>query len=104
LEITILDRVITITVSDNGIGISAEALPHIFDLFVQDTGALTRASGGLGIGLAVVRDLVIAHGGTVAGYSAGRNLGSKFVVTLPWSDKTSASVGSIDTAMLDDQI
>jgi len=103
LEMTLSDRVMTITVSDNGIGISAEALPHIFDLFVQDVGALIHASGGLGIGLAVVRDLVIAHGGTVAGYSAGRNLGSKFVLTLPWSDKTSASVGSINTAMLDHQ-
>jgi len=70
-------------VSDNGIGISAEALPHIFDLFVQDARALDHSSGGLGIGLAVVRELVEAHQGSVTGSSAGRNLGSEFIVTLP---------------------
>ncbi|MBB6247922.1 diguanylate cyclase [Rhodanobacter sp. A1T4] len=72
-----------IIVSDNGIGISAEALPHIFDLFVQDARALDHSSGGLGIGLAVVRELVEAHQGSVTGHSAGRNLGSEFIVTLP---------------------
>jgi signal transduction histidine kinase len=71
------------SLSDNGIGISAEALPHVFDLFVQDARALDHSSGGLGIGLALVRELVEAHQGTVTGNSAGRNLGSEFVVTLP---------------------
>ncbi|MFC5435487.1 diguanylate cyclase domain-containing protein [Rhodanobacter umsongensis] len=73
----------TVTVADDGAGIAPELLPGIFDLFVQDTDAIEPAFGGLGIGLAVVRDLVEAHGGHVVGRSAGRNLGSEFVVTLP---------------------
>jgi diguanylate cyclase (GGDEF)-like protein len=74
---------VTVTVADNGAGMAPELLPGIFDLFVQDIDAAGPAPGGLGIGLAVVRDLVQAHGGHVAGHSAGRNLGSEFVVTLP---------------------
>jgi diguanylate cyclase len=58
-------------------------LPNIFDLFVQETRALPLRNGGLGVGLAIVRDLVEAHGGTVVGSSAGRDCGSEFVVTLP---------------------
>jgi diguanylate cyclase len=76
-------RTMTITVSDNGIGITAEALPHIFDLFKQDERALAVHNRGLGIGLAVVRELVEAHGGKVVAHSAGSELGSQFVVTLP---------------------
>ena len=76
-----------VKVVDNGIGISASALPYIFDLFVQDTtaSAFAQTSEGLGIGLAVVRELVEAHGGTVVATSAGRNQGSEFVVLLPAS-------------------
>ncbi len=77
-----------VTIADNGIGITAGALPHIFDLFVQDAGALTLHSGGLGIGLAVVRELVEAHGGSVVVRSDGRDKGSTFVVTLPLADIT----------------
>lgn len=72
-----------ITVTDDGSGIEADILPSIFDLFVQDSRMLAVGNGGLGIGLAVVRDLVEAHGGTVVASSAGKNLGSTFVVILP---------------------
>ncbi len=83
LGLTMLEHVLSISVRDNGLGIASDMLPTIFELFVQDASTLPHSSGGLGIGLAVVRDLVQAHGGTVVAYSAGRGLGSEFVVTLP---------------------
>jgi signal transduction histidine kinase len=89
LTMVLFEHTLATTVADNGIGISADALPHVFDLFVQDARALMHANGGLGIGLAVVRDLVEAHDGTVTGHSAGKNLGSEFVVTLPRGEGSS---------------
>jgi signal transduction histidine kinase len=74
---------VVVSVSDDGIGITAEALPHLFQIFVQDAHAVAFDSGGLGIGLAVVEELVHAHGGEVAANSAGKDLGSEFRVTLP---------------------
>ena len=74
---------VVITVSDDGMGISAEILPHIFELFMQERQALDRSSGGLGLGLAIVRSLVTMHGGTVDAVSAGRGCGSVFTVRLP---------------------
>jgi signal transduction histidine kinase len=75
---------IEISVSDSGIGITVEALPHIFDLFVQGgRGRVLGNDDGLGIGLAVVRELVQAHGGNVTSSSPGSDSGSTFVVTLP---------------------
>ncbi len=88
LSLVTQDNNAIVTVADNGIGITAEALPHIFDLFVQDAGALALHSGGLGIGLAVVRELVEAHGGSVVVRSDGRGKGSTFVVTLPLAYST----------------
>jgi len=82
----VADGNIVMTVSDNGIGIAPEDLPHVFDPFVHDRHA-ANATGfngvGLGVGLMVVRELVAAHGGTVVAQSAGTGLGSQFVVTLP---------------------
>ncbi|MGI9024321.1 MAG: diguanylate cyclase domain-containing protein [Burkholderiaceae bacterium] len=86
LAAALSDRSMTITVSDDGIGITPAALPHIFDLFVQDPHAVAVHSGGLGIGLAVVRELVEGHGGTVIAKSLGKSMGSEFVVTLPLAD------------------
>ncbi|MGB9989005.1 hybrid sensor histidine kinase/response regulator [Massilia sp. SM-13] len=74
---------VAITVRDNGTGITAEVLPHIFDLFTQGPRSLDRAEGGLGIGLNVVRNLVQMHGGQVSAHSAGAGSGSTFTVTLP---------------------
>jgi diguanylate cyclase (GGDEF)-like protein len=74
---------IVIVVADNGIGITSDALSHIFELFVQDERALALQNGGLGIGLSVVRDLVEAHDGTVEARSAGTDRGSEFIVRLP---------------------
>jgi signal transduction histidine kinase len=83
LATALLEDKVTIIVSDNGIGITAQALPRVFELFVQDEHAAAANGGGLGIGLAVVRELVEAHGGNVVAASAGKDLGSQFVVTLP---------------------
>ncbi|WP_132986889.1 ATP-binding protein [Luteimonas terricola] len=79
---------LTVSVNDNGIGVPADALLRIFDMFVQDSAAAALRPGGLGIGLAIVRELVEAHGGTVVGSSGGRDLGSTFVVTFQASAGT----------------
>jgi signal transduction histidine kinase/CheY-like chemotaxis protein len=74
---------VVVQVRDTGIGIAAEMLPHVFELFTQVPGALDRAQGGLGIGLAMVGQLVQLHGGTVQAFSDGPGRGSDFVVRLP---------------------
>lgn len=74
---------IVLRVRDTGIGIDPDILPRIFDLFTQDRQALDRAQGGLGLGLAIVRSLVVLHGGSVTAWSDGRGRGSEFVVRLP---------------------
>jgi len=72
-----------ITVHDNGIGIAADMLPHLFDMFVQAPQALDRSRGGLGLGLAIVKNLVELHGGRARAHSEGPGKGSTFEVTLP---------------------
>ena len=72
-----------VQVEDSGIGIAAEILPHIFDPFRQADTTSTRAYGGLGLGLALVRQLVDLHGGTVAADSVGTGHGATFGVRLP---------------------
>jgi len=68
---------------DNGLGISSETLPQVFDLFTQVDGTLSRSHGGLGVGLALVRTLVEMHDGRVQAFSAGLGKGSEFTVILP---------------------
>jgi len=72
-----------VTVTDTGAGISPEFLPHVFDRFRQAESSTTRAHGGLGLGLAIVRTLVDLHGGTVEAQSDGRGQGAAFTITLP---------------------
>jgi two-component sensor histidine kinase len=74
---------VVVRVRDDGMGITPELLPHIFDLFVQSTRALDRAHGGLGIGLTLVQRLVKLHGGSVEAHSGGIGQGSEFIVRLP---------------------
>ncbi|HZG54779.1 MAG TPA: ATP-binding protein [Pyrinomonadaceae bacterium] len=74
---------VEVTVSDTGKGIAPEFLPHVFDRFRQADATTTRAYGGLGLGLAIVRQLVELHGGTVRVDSAGEGQGSTFTVSLP---------------------
>jgi PAS domain S-box-containing protein len=72
-----------VEIADNGMGIPAELLPRIFDLFVQGDRTLDRSQGGLGIGLSVVRRLIEMHGGQVMASSAGAGQGSTFTIRLP---------------------
>jgi signal transduction histidine kinase/DNA-binding response OmpR family regulator len=72
-----------ISITDTGIGIDSKFLPFIFERFRQADGSTTRAHGGLGLGLAIVRHLVELHNGEVSVNSAGQGLGSTFTVTLP---------------------
>jgi signal transduction histidine kinase/CheY-like chemotaxis protein len=72
-----------LTVQDSGIGIAPELLPHVFEVFVQGQDTLNRARGGLGIGLALVNQLVALHSGTIEAHSAGVGQGSTFVLRLP---------------------
>jgi signal transduction histidine kinase/ActR/RegA family two-component response regulator len=74
---------VVVRVRDNGIGISAEMLPKVFDLFAQVQQSLDRSEGGLGIGLTLVRYLVEMHGGTVTARSDGTGRGSEFEMRLP---------------------
>jgi signal transduction histidine kinase/ActR/RegA family two-component response regulator len=70
-------------IRDAGVGIDAETLPRIFDPFVQADQTFDRSSGGLGLGLTLVKRLVELHGGTASASSAGRDRGSEFVVRIP---------------------
>jgi PAS domain S-box-containing protein len=83
LEATLENEDAVIRVVDNGIGIPAQLLPHVFDLFAQADRSLDRSQGGLGVGLTLVRALVELHGGRVEAKSAGISQGSEFVVRLP---------------------
>ena len=74
---------LVIRVVDNGVGMSPQIVPHVFNLFLQAERSLDRSLGGLGIGLSVVRQLTELHGGTVEAHSAGERMGSEFVIRLP---------------------
>ena len=83
-----------VSVRDNGIGLSDEMLPRVFDLFAQEARTLDRAQGGLGIGLTLVRSLVHLHGGTISAQSAGPGLGSEFTIRLPAARGPSVPIGN----------
>jgi CheY-like chemotaxis protein len=86
----------TLVVSDDGVGIPAELLPRIFDRFVQGAQALQRASGGLGLGLAIARNLVELHGGTITAESDGVGRGARLTVTLPVAESATAAPAAAD--------
>jgi len=74
---------VVVRVRDSGVGIAADMLPRVFDLFVQERQTIDRSRGGLGLGLTIVRNLVDLHGGQVSARSDGPGKGSEFVVSLP---------------------
>ena len=77
------ENVDVIVISDSGVGIEPSFLPNVFDTFRQADASATRAHGGLGLGLSIVRHLVEVHGGSVTAESEGRDRGATFIVTLP---------------------
>jgi diguanylate cyclase (GGDEF)-like protein len=83
LSVVLTTDSLVLTVADDGIGITPQMLPYVFEPFVQDAHALGFRGVGLGIGLTVVRALVRAHDGDLVAHSAGAGRGSQFVVTLP---------------------
>jgi len=90
---------VQITVSDTGKGISPKFIPYVFDRFRQENtsskpnanSTLTRSQTGLGLGLAIVRNLVELHGGTVIAYSLGEGQGATFTVNLPLLEESQRS-------------
>jgi signal transduction histidine kinase/ActR/RegA family two-component response regulator len=78
-----VDSHVDIIVSDSGVGISKEFLPHVFDRFRQGDASTTRIHGGLGLGLSIVHQLVDLHGGSVAVHSEGEGKGATFTINLP---------------------
>lgn len=84
------------TVRDNGIGISPDRLPEMFELFAQGDRSLARSEGGLGIGLTLVKALTEMHGGTLAARSDGPGLGSEFTIRLPAAAPGAAHVRDAD--------
>ena len=85
---------VVLTVTDNGVGIAADSLPHIFDMFNQVGKQIERAQGGLGIGLSLVHQLVRMHGGSVEAASRGLGFGSAFTVRLPLAHADSLQHGA----------
>jgi PAS domain S-box-containing protein len=77
-----------LSVRDDGVGMSADLVPRVFDIFVQGDRSLDRAEGGLGIGLTLVERLLALHGGRISAYSAGPGQGSEFVVCLPVAESS----------------
>ena len=83
VELTQAKRLAQMRVIDTGIGIKAQFIPYVFEYFRQEDGSTTRRFGGLGLGLAIVRQIVEMHGGTVKAESQGENQGATFIVQLP---------------------
>jgi signal transduction histidine kinase/CheY-like chemotaxis protein len=103
-SITVLAREdaedVVIEVADDGVGIGPELLPVVFDAFTQGRQGLDRKEGGLGLGLAIARQLIVAHGGTIEARSAGPGRGTTMVVRLPHADAPSSGDGSSEVAAL----
>jgi PAS domain S-box-containing protein len=83
LSLQRVDDALEVRVADTGMGIPADFLPHVFEPFRQGDSSTTRAHGGVGLGLAIVRHLVELHGGTIRAESAGTGRGATFIIRLP---------------------
>jgi PAS domain S-box-containing protein len=91
VQLSSVERYAQIQISDNGKGIKPEFLPHVFESFQQQDSSTTRFYGGLGLGLAIARQIVEAHGGTITATSPGEGQGATFTVQLPLIPTVSAN-------------
>jgi PAS domain S-box-containing protein len=96
----VVDSTLELSVTDTGIGLSADAITHIFAMFAQEKSALDRSDGGLGIGLALAKGLVELHGGTLAAFSDGLGKGSRFVVYLPLASQAVQPAAPVEAEAL----
>jgi PAS domain S-box-containing protein len=94
IQLTQVESIAQLTIRDTGKGISAEFLPYVFEHFRQEDGSTTRKFGGLGLGLAIVRQIVEMHGGTIRAESLGENQGATFRVQLPLMPGVTATSAS----------
>ncbi|MBB3224890.1 ATP-binding protein [Pseudoduganella umbonata] len=95
VSLTMLEKHVQVTVSDNGIGMTAEMIGRAFELFTQAKRSPDRSQGGLGIGLALVRSLVLLHGGTVWIQSAGIGHGAKVTMELPRATQSAVTTSEV---------
>ena len=98
LSARVVDRVVEISVEDNGTGIPAEMIDRVFEMFTQVDTSLDRATAGLGVGLTLARRLTELHGGTIEAKSAGLGQGSTFTIRLPLAEGEVKSRGEDTTA------
>jgi signal transduction histidine kinase len=96
VELSRAEGSLSVSVHDSGKGIAKQFLPHVFDRFRQEDDAATRRHSGLGLGLALVRHIVAAHGGSVSARSDGEGCGASFSITLTSDDKRSSLSGESD--------
>ena len=99
VECEVSDEEATVRIADQGDGIPADFLPHVFERFRQADGSRTRAYGGLGLGLALVKSFVSAHGGTIEASSNGAGKGSVFVIKLPRAEAGRERTGKQDSGL-----
>ena len=96
VELKRSEQSVVLSVSDTGKGIAPQFLPHVFDRFRQEDDAATRRHSGLGLGLALVRHIVSAHGGSVTAQSEGEGQGASFAIALPCDDRRGSRGGESD--------
>ncbi|MEH2369499.1 MAG: YlcI/YnfO family protein [Nostoc sp.] len=94
IELRQLDGLAQIQVIDTGKGINPQFLPHVFEYFWQEDGSTTRKFGGLGLGLAIVRQIVEMHGGRITAESQGENQGATFIIQLPLMQQSRAKLNA----------
>ena len=101
VELRQLEHLAQIRVIDTGKGINPQFLPHVFEYFRQEDGSTTRRFGGLGLGLAIVRQIVEMHGGTVKAESQGENQGASFIVQLPIMQQIALALSKPNNTQID---